>query len=133
MWTKARWPRALKTAVSLVAAAILIAILLPTTNPPERETGGIYMVDAEPIIDVQGPEAPADRQVVEIYTPKQTVVIIDPTPTPEPVIVYCNNGGFYYHSEDCVYVKENTPFVSLSAALDAGYHQCQECNAPPEY
>ena len=133
MWTKTRWPRILKSAVSLAVAAMLVAILLPMTNPPEREIGGIHLVGSEPQVDVQGPEAPADRVIVEIYAPKQTVVVIDPTPSPEPVYVFCNNGGSYYHSQDCVYVKEKTPFVTLSTALDAGYHQCTECDAPPEY
>lgn len=133
MWTKTRWPRALKSAVSLAVAALLVAIFLPVTNPPEREIGGIQLVDAKPKVDIQGPDAPADREIVEIYTPKQTVVVIDPSPTPEPITVYCNNGGSYYHVKECTYVKEHTPTATLSEALDAGYHQCPDCDAPPEY
>ncbi len=133
LWTKARCPRALKTAISAAAALVLIAILLPMTNPPERETGGIHLVDEKPQVEVYGPEAPADREVIEIYAPRRTALLVQPTATPAPVIVYCNNGGKYYHSEECKYVKETTPDVKLTRAIEAGYTQCPECNAPSPY
>lgn len=133
MWTRARWPRVLKTAVSAAAALILIAILIPMTDPPERETGGILLVDEKPQVEVYGPEAPADREVIEIYAPRRTALLLEPTATPIPVTVYCNNGGRYYHSEECKYVREDTPDVSLSAAIKAGYTRCSECSAPEPY
>lgn len=133
MWTEARWPRLVKTAVSAAAAALLVAILLPMTNPPEREIGGIHLVDEKPQVDVFGPEAPADRDVIDIYAPRRTALILEPTATPVPEVVYCNNGGKYYHSEECVYVKDTTPDVKLSRALEAGYSQCPDCNAPAPY
>lgn len=133
MWVNPRLPRAAKSAVTLAVCAVLLAILLPVTNPPERETGGIYLVGKNPSAEVQGPEAPADRQIIEIYAPRYTAIILEPTPTPVPVVVYCNNGGAKYHSADCRYVNENTPDVSLNAAILAGYTQCTECNAPSPY
>lgn len=133
LWTKARCPRMLKTALSAAVALVLIAILMPATNPPERETGGIYLVDEKPQVEVYGPEAPADREIIEIYAPRRTALVLDPTPTPAPIIVYCNNGGKHYHSEDCKYVKETTPDVKLSRAIEAGYTKCPECNAPNPY
>lgn len=123
----------LKTALSAAVALVLIAILMPATNPPERETGGIYLVDEKPQVEVYGPEAPADREIIEIYAPRRTALVLDPTPTPAPIIVYCNNGGKHYHSEDCKYVKETTPDVKLSRAIEAGYTKCPECNAPDPY
>ena len=133
LWTKVRCPRLVKSALSAAAALVLIAILLPMTNPPERETGGIYLVDEKPEVEVYGPEAPADREVIEIYAPRRTALLVQPTATPAPVIVYCNNGGKYYHSEECKYVKETTPDVKLTRAIEAGYTQCPECNAPSPY
>ncbi len=133
MWTKSNWPRALKTAVSAAVALILVAILVPMTDPPERETGGIRLVGAEPQVEVQGPEAPADREIVEIYAPRRTAVLVETTPTPAPVVVYCNNGGRYYHAADCKYVKDDTPTASLTRALEAGFTKCQECDAPDGY
>ena len=80
-----------------------------------------------------GPEAPEDRGKIEIYTPRRTAIIVEATPTPAPIIVYCNPGGQYYHSEDCVHVqKGETPQATLEQALKAGYRQCPECNAPSE-
>ena len=133
MWTNSRMPRAAKSAVTMAVCAVLLAILLPVTNPPEREMGGIYMVDETPCAEIQGPEAPADRQVIEIYAPRYTAIILEPTPTPVPVVVYCNNGGAHYHSAECKYVNEKTPDVSLNSAILAGYTQCTECNAPSPY
>ena len=133
MWTDMRWPRMIKTAVSAAAALVLVAILIPMTNPPEREIGGVYLVDEEVEIGVYGPEAPADREVIEIYAPRYTAVILEPTATPEPVIVYCNNGGRYYHTEDCKYVNDDTPYVKLNKAVEAGYTKCAECDAPEAY
>jgi len=133
MWTRTDWPRSLKTAVSAAAALLLVAILGPMTNPPERQTGGVHLVDEKPKVEVYGPEAPADREIIEIYAPRYTAVILEPTATPEPITVFCNNGGRYYHTEDCKYVKEETPYVSLERAVQAGYTQCLECDAPEAY
>lgn len=133
LWSRTRCPRIVKSALSAAAALLLIAILLPMTNPPERETGGIHLVDEKPAVEVYGPEAPADREIIEIYAPRRTALLVQPTATPAPVIVYCNNGGKHYHSEDCKYVKDTTPDVKLTAAIQAGYTKCPECNAPDPY
>ncbi len=130
MWTKTNWPRSFKTAVSAAVALVLTAILMPLTDPPEREIGGIQLVDAKPQVEVYGPEAPEGREIVEIYAPRRTAVLVEATPTPEPITVYCNNGGKYYHSKDCRYVKPTTPTASLTRALAAGYTKCPDCDAP---
>ena len=133
LWTRTRWSRMLKTTVSAAVAVLLIAILLPMTNPPERETGGIHLVDEEPKVEVYGPEAPADREIIEIYAPRRTALVVQPTATPKPPVVYCNNGGKHYHSEECRFVREDTPDVTLTRAVEAGYTKCSECNAPDPY
>ncbi len=133
MWKNPRCPLFAKSAVTLAVSALLIAVLLPLTDPPERQTGGIYLVDETPCVEVQGPEAPADRQVIEIYAPRYTSIILEATATPEPIIVYCNNSGKYYHVETCKYVNEKTPDVTLTRAIEAGFTQCPECDAPSPY
>lgn len=132
MWTNCSWPRTVKNLASLAVAAALVTILLPATNPPERSYGSVTLVDARPTADVFGPEVPADHVAVEIYAPRITPIIIEPTPTPVPVIVFCNNGGRYYHSKDCSYVKDTTPQVQLHQAIYAGYKQCPDCDAPAD-
>ena len=133
MWTRTRWPRIVKSSVSAAAALLLAAILVPLTDPPEREVGFVHLVDEKPQVDIHGPEAPADREVIEIYAPRRTAILLEPTATPVPVVVYCNNGGKYYHSEECIYVKEDTPDVSLTRAIEAGYSKCPDCHAPEPY
>ena len=133
MWTRAPWSKWAKIAVSALVAAVLVVILTPSTNPPERQIGGIVTVDGDPAYTLLGPEAPEDRGKIEIYAPRRTAIIVEATPTPAPIIVYCNPGGQYYHSEDCVHVqKGETPQATLEQALKAGYRQCPECNAPSE-
>ena len=98
-----------------------------------ERSGGIVTVDGDPTYTLLGPEAPEDRGKIEIYTPRRTAIIVEATPTPTPIIVYCNPGGQYYHSEDCAHVtKGETPQATLEQALRAGYRQCPECNAPSE-
>ena len=133
MWTRTSWSKWVKVAVSALVAAVLVVIITPATNPPERQIGGIVTVDGDPTYTLLGPEAPEDREEIEIYTPRRTAIIVEATPTPAPIIVYCNPGGQYYHSEDCVHVqKGETPQATLEQALKAGYRQCPECDAPSE-
>lgn len=132
MWTSTSWPRAMKNLASLAVAGLLLAIFLPGTTPPDRAYGSVTLVDARPTADIFGPEVPEDHVWVEIYAPRVTPIIVAPTPTPVPVIVYCNDGGRYYHSADCVYVKATTPQVQLYRAIDAGYKQCPNCDAPAD-
>ncbi len=133
MWTRARWPKWTKIAVSGAVAGLLVVILTPSTNPPERAVGGIMPVEGDPAYVILGPEAPEGQADVEIYTPRRTAIIVEATPTPVPVIVYCNPGGQYYHSESCEHVQQGkTPQATLEQALKAGYRQCPDCDAPSE-
>ena len=130
MWTRTRWKYRTKMLFSALACAALLFLVLPMTSPPERVAGGIVLVGNSVQAEIYGPEAPANREVVEVYTPVRTPIVVEATPEPEPVYVYCNNGGKYYHSEECRYVKNTTPQVKLTQALNAGYARCTECTAP---
>ena len=130
MWTRTGWPRLVKVGVSALIAFVIVLILTPMTDPPARQTGGVRVVGSGPQVELLGPEAPADREDIDIYTPRRTAIIVEATPTPEPIIVYCNTGGDYYHSKNCKWVKPTTPSVTLLQAVRAGYRQCPECDAP---
>lgn len=136
MWSnQCRWRRSTKMAVSIVVAAALIMVVLPQTRPPEQPDGGVEMIMAKPNAQVYGPELTEDMPDISVYNPhgseSKSVYVVEPTPTPVPVTVYVNDGGKYYHTKDCRYVKTGTPQVTLTAALDAGYTACSECK-PPE-
>ncbi len=130
MWTATKWPRLVKVGVSALVAFLILVILTPLTDPPARQVGGIRVVGDRLQVDVLGPEAPEDREIVEIYTPHRTAIVVEPTPTPEPILVYVNNGGHYYHAKECRYVTERTPAVTLAQAISANYTRCPECDAP---
>lgn len=132
MWVRSGWPRVVKTGVSVLVAAVVTLIFLPLTNPPEPLPGGIVLVGATPHADVYGPEAPEGREIVEIYAPRRTSVVVEPTPTPTPVYVFYNDGGQYYHTEACKYYKATSQKTTLTAALKAGYKACSECSPPQE-
>ena len=130
MWTRTKWSRLVKVGASALIALALVLILTPMTDPPARQTGGVRVVGDSLQVDVLGPEAPADRAAIDVYTPRRTAIIVDPTPTPQPIVVYCNQGGKYYHVKECKYVRDTTPSVTLAQALRAGYKPCPDCDAP---
>ncbi|MDO4549412.1 MAG: hypothetical protein Q4D04_15080 [Clostridia bacterium] len=137
MWSdRCRWKRASKCAVSLVVAALVCAILLPQTQPPARAKSGIEIVSNAPAVEKLGPvQRESDEDDYEVYLPtyvNPTSVVVIPTPSPEPIYVYYNQGGKYYHSRNCKYIKKTSELASLSACLNAGYTQCKECDAPSE-
>ena len=135
MWSdKCRWSRALKSGISAGLCLLVLAVVLPQTLPPERPKGGVEIVGLNPVAEVQGPKQQAcDEGAYEVYVPsyvQPTSLIIQPTPTPEPVYVYCNDGGKNYHARGCRYVKKTSARVTLSQAMDAGFTRCTKCNAP---
>jgi hypothetical protein len=134
MWSdRCRWPRYVKMMVSLGFAAILMMVLLPQTQPPERVKGGVEIVGLSPALELQGPQldegAPQYDVYVPVYQPEATL-FVQPTPTPVPVYVYCNDGGQYYHTKKCRYKKATTPKVTLNQAVTAGYKRCKVCKPP---
>ena len=130
MWTRGLWTQRARVTVTAVVGLIVFLILAPFTDPPTRQTGGITAVSTSDERDTEGPAAPDNRTNVDIYVPQRTAMIIEATATPEPTIVYCNDGGQYYHVKGCRFVKPTTPSVTLSQAVNAGFTPCPECDAP---
>lgn len=134
LWSdRCEWPRVCKAMISLLIAALLVVILLPQTQPPERYIGGVRLLTAEDMLI--GPQPTEDFERIDLYSYNVTTesVLAEPEPTPEPIYVYCNDGGEYYHTKECVYYKATSVRVPLLQALNAGYSQCKECDAPEEY
>lgn len=134
MWSdRCKWPRSVKSMISVGFVVLLLAILLPQTKPPERAKGGVELVGLAPALEVQGPQraesAPEFEAYVPVYQPEATL-FVQPTPTPVPVYVYCNDGGEYYHAKGCRYVHGNTPKVTLGQAASAGFKPCPKCHPP---
>lgn len=134
LWSpRCEWNRIVKMLISFVVIGALVAVMLPATLPPERYTGGVQLLTAEDLL--VGPQPTEGFERIDLYSYNVTTesVIAEPEPTPEPVYVYCNDGGKYYHSAECSYVKATSVHCPLLQALDAGYQQCKECNAPEAY
>ena len=137
MWSeRCHWKRLSKCSVSMAFALIICAILIPQTRPPARAKGGIEIVSNAPVVESLGPvQRIGDEDDYDVYLPtyvNPTSVVIIPTPSPAPIYVYYNQGGKYYHSKDCSYIKKTSEMASLTACLNAGYTQCKKCNAPSE-
>jgi len=134
LWSnRCEWPAVCKALISLLIAALLIVIFLPQTMPPERYVGGVMLYTAEDML--VGPQPTEDFERIDLYAYNMTntSVLAEPEPTPEPIYVYCNTGGNYYHTRECAYWKESSSRVPLLQALNAGYRQCKDCDAPEEY
>ena len=137
MWTdRCRWHKAVKSAVTAVIACVLAAAILPQTLPPERKRGGVETVSLTAAYETQGPvQQIGSGDDYEVYVPvyvPQATLIVQPTPTPVPIYVWCNDGGRYYHNKNCRYVKKTTPRATLQQAISAGYSPCKDCNPPKE-
>lgn len=101
---------------------------------PERAKGGVELVSAVPVAEIQGPiQKESDEGAYELYIApyvQPASLVVQPTPTPVPVYVYCNDGGKNYHTKDCRYVKKTSARVTLEQAVAAGFTRCAKCDAP---
>lgn len=134
MWSsKCRWHYTIKILTTVVIAALIVMIVLPQTEPPQRYVGGVQIISADD--DSLGPDPDDDFERIDFYSYNviSDSVIAEPEPTPVPIYVYCNDGGKYYHNKECSYVKPTSARCTLLQALNAGYKQCKDCGAPAEY
>ena len=135
MWSdRCRWSRLTKSLVSLGLCLLVLAVVVPQTLPPERAKGGVELVSAVPVAEIQGPiQKESDEGAYELYIApyvQPASLVVQPTPTPVPVYVYCNDGGKNYHTKDCRYVKKTSARVTLEQAVAAGFTGCAKCDAP---
>ncbi len=96
------------------------------------ESGAIKMVyDGRLLAPLPPKDVPGTSQIINNITEGSTL-ISEPTPTPVPTMVYCNDNGKYYHLAGCIYVYKTTPKVTLNAAKNAGKTACPTCKPPTE-
>lgn len=137
MWRRGcAWQRWVKSLVSalIVAAVVLVLVLLPSLPNPEPE-GSVEIHVKETNKRAFAPFKPdgvPDTAQVLSNGAQGSSLISEPTPTPDPLRVYCNDNGLYYHYAECRYVYDTTPRVTLVQAINAGKSACPDCKPPSE-
>ena len=146
MWAKTKWKLWIKIVVTaLYVTHILLCILLAPLSILANLTlwqsindmskSIIYHeVDYEnEMLAPLPPENVPDTSQHTRSSRDESGLISEPTPTPKPTMVYCNDNGQYYHLAGCRYVYEGkTPKVTLTQAKNAGKTACPYCNPPKE-
>ena len=137
MWTQeCQWKLWIKGVISggIALLLMLLLVLLPELPNAELE-GNVEIIqrtqDEKRFAPLKPDGVPDTVQLVK--QPGETSSLIStPTATPDPVMVYCNDNGLYYHLAGCRYVYDTTPRVTLMAAIRAGKTACSICNPPDE-
>lgn len=133
MWQRGcRWNVALKTAVSVVCACMVAAILIAPS--PERADGTkIKMVEAEVNASIFGPDMPEGYDMSEYVVAEGGLDLIAPEVVDNTIYVYvsASEGSTYYHTKMCQYAYASSPKVSLYEAYVLGYvTPCGICHPP---
>lgn len=137
MWTQeCHWETWIKAAVSGGIALVLALLLILLPELPNAELEGNVEIKYRKLDEKRfapfKPEGVPDTVQVVKQPGETSSLISTPTATPDPVMVYCNDNGLYYHLQDCRYVYETTPRVTLMAAIKAGKTACSICKPPDE-
>ncbi len=134
MWhPSCRWKKVNKAAISmgsLALAAIVALGVVGAVQQSGRMRSGVQLVSTRPQVEVYGPAVPASvsYSYVESDTIQQAVVIT-PEPTEKPETAYYNDGGRYFHTENCSVVRGNTPCYAVTRLLGMGIKPCPKCAA----
>ncbi len=137
MWKNwCRWERWVKALVSIAIVAMFTVVIIVLPDPPNPlPEGGVeiqVMTKNKKAFGPFKPEGVPDTVQVLVNASETSSLISEPTPTPDPIRVYCNDNGLYYHYAECRYVYDTTPRVTLLQAINAGKKACSECNPPSE-
>ena len=134
MWhPSCRWKKVNKAAISMGSLALVAILALGVAGVLQRNgrtQSGVQLVSVNPQVEVYGPAVPASvsYSYVESDTIQQAVVIT-PEPTEEPETAYYNDGGKYFHTENCSVVKDSTPCYYVTRLLNMGVQPCPKCAA----
>ncbi|MBQ3667666.1 MAG: hypothetical protein II920_00420 [Clostridia bacterium] len=158
MWDESKWKLWLRILVSVVWTAIIVFAIVLLTGVTEPEKGSVVInskvlgtievtINSE---DMNAGDIIAEKKSVKLMlaplppedlpetskllrsSTEESKLISEPTPTPKPTMVYCNDNGKYYHLAGCRYVMTTTPRVTLTAAKNAGKTACPDCKPPKE-
>ncbi len=136
MWDEGRWKTWIKIAVSVLWAVILVFAVVRIAGVEEPESGRQEIQKVTYTGKMLAPLPPSSLPVTSKLlkrSAQESTLISEPTPTPVPTMVYCNDNGKSYHLAGCRYVYEGrTPRVTLNQAKNAGKTACPYCNPPRE-
>lgn len=137
MWTsECHWESWIKGAISGGIALLLTLLLVLIPDLPNAELeGNVEIIQStidERIFAPLKPDGVPDTVQLVVQIGDASSLISTPTATPDPVMVYCNDNGLYYHLTGCRYVYDTTPRVTLMAAIRAGKTACSICKPPDE-
>ena len=133
MWQpRCRWNIAVKSAVSVLCACLVLGILFAPV--PERADGTrTNIIDTEPNARLFGPDMPEGYDMHEYVVAEGGLDLIAPEYVDDTVYVYVSaeEGSTYYHTKMCKYAYATSPRVSLYEAHTLGYvTPCGICNPP---
>ncbi|MBQ3079817.1 MAG: hypothetical protein IJC48_07470 [Clostridia bacterium] len=137
MWKKGcYWAKWIKSLVSAGMAAVFLAVMILLPNPPNPvPEGGVEIharTENKKAFAPFKPDGVPDTAQILKSAHETSSLISEPTPTPDPMRVYCNDNGLYYHYKECRYVYDTTPRVTLAQAIAAGKSACPDCKPPTE-
>ncbi len=128
MWRRScRWHPAVKAGVSVVMAAILVAVLVIPT-PSNSANGGVELVTSRPEVEVYGPDLPSF--IVPGYTNDQTDSIIVPAVESDVHYVYAADGAKCYHEYKCKFAYASSQRLTVYEAYYLGFQPCNRCKPP---
>ena len=128
-----KWKKVNKVNITLATVAALTIVICGAAlilDQSQKTTGGVQLVSNKPLVEAYGPEIP--EGVTYTFADSNTIeqaVVVTPEPTVEPETAYCNDGGKYFHTENCRYVKEYTRCYYVTYLLNQGFDPCEECAA----
>ena len=128
-----KWKKINKAAVSAIALSVLAIIIcggLTVAQENMYHAGGSQQVSNKAKVETYALTAPKglnysykDENII------QPAVLITPEPTLVPETAFVNDGGKYFHSENCHVVKETTPSYYVPTLLQRGFLPCEDCAA----
>lgn len=128
MWRPScRWHIAVKSAVSFVMLAALVAVFaIPA--PTTQAGGGVSLVSSKPEVEVYGPDLP--NFIVPGYTNDQTESIIRPAEESDVHYVYAADGARCYHEYKCKFAFASSQRLTVYEAFFLGFEPCNRCKPP---
>ena len=128
MWRPAcRWHIAVKSAITAVMAAMLVAVFaIPAPSQPKA--GGVELVSNRPEVEVYGPDLP--NFIVPGYTNTQTQSVIVPAVETDVHYVYAADGAKCYHEYKCKFAYASSQRLTPYEAYYLGFTPCNRCKPP---
>ena len=128
-----KWKKTNKLAASLISiamATIIVCGILTVAEQQMFHSAKTERVSLHAAVEPYGPDAPAEAK----YSYKdeniiRPAVVVTPEPTLVPETAYVNDGGKYFHCENCRFVKSTTPCYYVPTLLNRGFKPCEECAA----